>query len=119
MVAPSATKISTVFAGSPSTGGGPSLSSETAARSLESHADLETALAAYSAQRRAHLRFYAWASRLMTPVFQSHLGMLGPPRDRLLHPIARIPWMRRQFLTSLTGAKTGMFGALDPGDYAE
>jgi len=89
------------------------------ARSLSTHADVETALAAYSAQRRAHLRFYAWASRLMTPVFQSHLGMLGPPRDRLLHPIARIPWMRRQFLTSLTGAKTGMFGALDPGDYAE
>ena len=68
--------------------------------------------------RRAHLRFYSWASRLMTPVFQSHLGMLGPPRDRLLHPIARIPWMRRQFLSSLTGAKTGVFGALGPSDYS-
>jgi hypothetical protein len=54
----------------------------------------------------------------MTPVFQSQLGMLGPPRDRLLHPIARIPWMRRQFLASLAGAKTGVFGALDPGDYS-
>ena len=33
----------------------------------------------------------------MTPVFQSHLGMLGPPRDLLLHPIARSPtWMWRQ-----------------------
>ena len=87
-------------------------------RALATHADVDAALAAYSAQRRAHLRFYSWASRLMTPVFQSHLGMLGPPRDRLLHPIARIPWMRRQFLTSLTGAKTGVLGALDPSDYA-
>ena len=88
------------------------------ARCLETHADVDAALAAYSAERRAHLRFYAWASRLMTPVFQSHLGMLGPPRDLLLHPIARIPWMRRQFLASLAGAKTGVLGALDPSDYS-
>ena len=88
------------------------------ARCLGAHADIDVALAAYSAERRAHLRFYAWASRLMTPVFQSHLGMLGPPRDLLLHPIARIPWMRRQFLASLAGAKTGVLGALDPGDYS-
>ena len=88
------------------------------ARCLETHADVDAALAAYSAERRAHLRFYAWASRLMTPVFQSHLGMLGPPRDLLLHPIARIPWMRHQFLASLTGAKTGVLGALDPSDYS-
>lgn len=87
-------------------------------RCLATHADVDAALAAYSAQRRAHLPVYSWASRLMTPVFQSHLGVLGPPRDRLLHPIARIPWMRRQFLTSLTGAKTGVFGALDPDDYS-
>jgi 2-polyprenyl-6-methoxyphenol hydroxylase-like FAD-dependent oxidoreductase len=87
-------------------------------RCLQTHAGVGAALAAYSAQRRAHLRFYAWASRLMTPVFQSHLGMLGPPRDRLLHPIARIPWMRRQFLATLAGAKTGVLGALDPRDYS-
>ncbi len=83
------------------------------ADSLATHSDVDAALAAYSARRRAHLRFYSWASRLMTPVFQSHLGALGPPRDRLLHPLARIPWMRRQFLSTLAGAKTGVFGALD------
>jgi 2-polyprenyl-6-methoxyphenol hydroxylase-like FAD-dependent oxidoreductase len=86
-------------------------------RCLAAHADVDAALAAYSSARRAHLRFYSWASRLMTPVFQSHLGVLGPPRDLLLHPLARIPWMRRQFLASLAGAKTGVLGALDPADY--
>jgi 2-polyprenyl-6-methoxyphenol hydroxylase-like FAD-dependent oxidoreductase len=82
---------------------------------LERHG-VEAALAAYSEARRAHLRFYSWASRLMTPVFQSHLGMLGPPRDLLMQPLARIPWVRRQFLGSLAGAKTGVLGTLDYAD---
>jgi 2-polyprenyl-6-methoxyphenol hydroxylase-like FAD-dependent oxidoreductase len=89
------------------------------ADSLSRHAGVETALAAYSARRRPHLRLYSWATRLMTPVFQSHHGVLGPPRGLLLHPIARIPWMRRQFLSTLAGAKTGAAGALDPSDYAD
>jgi len=83
------------------------------ARCLERHAGVDAALAAYSEARRAHLRFYSWASRLMTPVFQSHLGVLGPPRDLLLHPVSRIPWMRRQFVASLAGAKTGVLSTLD------
>lgn len=82
------------------------------AQALSDHADLPAALAAYSARRRAHLRYYAWASRLLTPVFQSGLGALGPPRDHLMRPLSRIPWIRRQFLASLAGAKTGLFGTL-------
>jgi 2-polyprenyl-6-methoxyphenol hydroxylase-like FAD-dependent oxidoreductase len=80
---------------------------------LERHSSVDAALAAYSEARRAHLRFYSWASRLMTPVFQSHLGALGPPRDLLLHPVSRIPWMRRQFVSALAGAKTGVLSTLD------
>jgi 2-polyprenyl-6-methoxyphenol hydroxylase-like FAD-dependent oxidoreductase len=83
------------------------------ARCLEAHGDIAAALAAYSHARRAHLRFYAWASRAMTPVFQSRLGLLGPPRDVLLGPLARIPWLRRQFVATLAGAKTGVFRTLD------
>ncbi len=36
-----------------------------------------------------------------------------PPRDLLLHPVSRIPWMRRQFVASLAGAKTGVLSTLD------
>jgi FAD-dependent urate hydroxylase len=83
------------------------------ARCLERHSSVDAALSAYSEARRAHLRFYSWASRLMTPVFQSHLGLLGPPRDLLLHPVSRIPWLRRQFVSALAGAKTGVLSRLD------
>jgi 2-polyprenyl-6-methoxyphenol hydroxylase-like FAD-dependent oxidoreductase len=80
-------------------------------RCLAAHPDdLGAALAAFARARVDQLRYYAWASRLLTPMFQSRLGFLGPPRDALLHPIARIPYVRRQFLSSLAGTKTGLIG---------
>ena len=69
-------------------------------------------LPAYSAARRDHVRYYQWASRLMTPVFQSRLNVLGPPRDLLMHPAAKVPYLRRQSLLSLAGRKTGLFSQL-------
>ena len=45
-------------------------------------------------------------SRLMTPVFQSNLVPLGWARDAFLGPIGRIPWARRQFVTTLMGIRT-------------
>lgn len=77
------------------------------ARCLAAVPTLPRALGAYAAARRAQLRYYAWASRLLTPVFQSRLGFLGPPRDLLMHPLARVPYVRGQFLASLAGEKTG------------
>jgi 2-polyprenyl-6-methoxyphenol hydroxylase-like FAD-dependent oxidoreductase len=64
-------------------------------------------LAAFAKARRAHVRYYAWASRLLTPLFQSRIDVLGPPRDALMGPSQRIPLVRRQFLASLAGAKAG------------
>ena len=62
--------------------------------------------AAHAASRRAHVRYYTWCSRLMTPVFQSDLVPIAWGRDLLLEPIARIPWVRRQFVTTLMGSRT-------------
>lgn len=42
----------------------------------------------------------------MTPVFQSDLTPLAWPRDILAEPIARVPWVRRQFVTTLMGIRT-------------
>jgi 2-polyprenyl-6-methoxyphenol hydroxylase-like FAD-dependent oxidoreductase len=79
------------------------------ARCLAAHpGDVEAALSAFARDRRGQLRYYAWASRLLTPMFQSRLGFLGPPRDALLHPASRIPYVRRQFLASLAGTKGGL-----------
>ena len=69
--------------------------------------DVAHALPAFTRARRAHLRFYSWSSRALTPVFQSSAGALAWPRDRLMHPAARVPWVRRQMLASLAGVKTG------------
>src|SRR5262245_49581028 len=48
------------------------------AASLRTNArDLPGALSAYASCRRAHVRYYTWCSRLMTPVFQSDLVPIG------------------------------------------
>jgi FAD-dependent urate hydroxylase len=71
--------------------------------------DLPRALAEHGRARTAHVRYYTWCSRLMTPVFQSDLVPLGWARDLLAAPVARIPWVRRQFVTTLMGIRTSPF----------
>jgi 2-polyprenyl-6-methoxyphenol hydroxylase-like FAD-dependent oxidoreductase len=63
------------------------------ADAIEAHAgrDLGAALAAYDAAQRRHITVYTWMSRLMTPLFQSKLAFLGPPRDLLLEPESTPP----------------------------
>jgi 2-polyprenyl-6-methoxyphenol hydroxylase-like FAD-dependent oxidoreductase len=76
--------------------------------------DLSTALARHAAARAGHIRYYTWCSRLMTPVFQSGLVPLGWGRDALLEPLARIPWVRRQFVTTLMGIRTSPWTVMKP-----
>jgi len=68
----------------------------------------------YSARRRAHVQFYSWASRWLTPFFQSSFPVLAPARDLVAMPLHAWPWYRRQMLTSLAGMKTGIFTELPP-----
>ena len=71
-------------------------------------ADLETALAAHAADRRAHVRWYSWWTRLMMPVFQSDLAPLAIPRDLLAGPMGGIGWVRKQMVRQLGGAQVGV-----------
>jgi 2-polyprenyl-6-methoxyphenol hydroxylase-like FAD-dependent oxidoreductase len=75
---------------------------------LATHGDVDAALAAYERRRRAQTRFYATASRLLTPLFGSTLSPLALPRDRLGHRACRVPWLRREMLASLAGVKRGL-----------
>ncbi len=68
--------------------------------------DLPRALEQHARARAAQVRYYTWCSRLMTPVFQSDLIPVGWARDAFLGPIGRIPWVRRQFVTTLMGIRT-------------
>ena len=57
----------------------------------------------YTRRRRRHVRFYAFASRWMTPFFQSGRDRLAPPRDALIGPAARVPWIGRQMVRTMAG----------------
>lgn len=59
--------------------------------------------AGYTRRRHAHVRFYAFASRWMTPFFQSGRDRLAVPRDALAGPIARVPWVGRQMVRTMAG----------------
>lgn len=78
------------------------------ARALAAHADPDRALPAWARRRRDHVRYYQFASRLLTPWFQSNLRALPWLRDRVLARVARWPWIGTQFLHTLAGTKTGI-----------
>jgi 2-polyprenyl-6-methoxyphenol hydroxylase-like FAD-dependent oxidoreductase len=76
-------------------------------RALESAPTLDEALAAYTASRRAHLDYYQFATRWLTPFFQSDLTVLGPLRDAFMGPFGRIPFVEREMIRSMAGTKAG------------
>lgn len=96
---------------SPQLGAGTSLAladAWTLARALERHAELDTALQWYDDQRRAHVRWYRWWTRAMTPVFQGDLTALALPRDLLAPVVARTPGMPRVLVGTLTGDRRSL-----------
>ncbi|MGC4093743.1 MAG: NAD(P)/FAD-dependent oxidoreductase [Polyangiaceae bacterium] len=83
---------------------------------LSSEPDLGAALGSYSTARADTSRFYQWASRWLTPVFQSDLTWLGPVRDAVFPTLCRIPPLHREMLLTLAGHKRGFFAAEAPAD---
>jgi 2-polyprenyl-6-methoxyphenol hydroxylase-like FAD-dependent oxidoreductase len=81
----------------------------TLARSIASHDDLASALAAYSARREAHLRFYTLATRWLTPFFQSDSALLGFVRDYGMSAMGAFPFFRETMTASMCGIMTGVF----------
>lgn len=80
--------------------------------SAVSRLPLKEALSTYSRERRAHLRFYQFATRWTTPFFQSDLLPLGWMRDAVFPLIQRVPVLRRQMTATMAGGKTGPFSSL-------
>jgi 2-polyprenyl-6-methoxyphenol hydroxylase-like FAD-dependent oxidoreductase len=87
----------------------------TLARAIRDHqSSLGAGLAAHVADRRPHVRWYAWLSRLLTPAFQSDLVPMGWARDLAFGPAAKVPWVRRQFATILRGEQTSPWTSWPP-----
>ena len=68
------------------------------------------ALAAYQHERRRHVGIYHFWSRWLTPLFQSERDLMAWGRDRLFHPMSRVPFGRAQMLPVLTGTRRGWWG---------
>jgi 2-polyprenyl-6-methoxyphenol hydroxylase-like FAD-dependent oxidoreductase len=69
------------------------------------------ALPRYTRERRAHLRYYLWATRGLTPLFQSDHDWLGRLRDGLMPIVGKLPWFRRQMCLSMAGHMRGVLRA--------
>ena len=80
--------------------------------------DLPLSLREHAGSRAAHVRYYTWCSRFMTPVFQSDLVPIGWGRDAMMGPIGRIPWVRHQFVKMLMGAQTSPWSTWELPDSA-
>jgi 2-polyprenyl-6-methoxyphenol hydroxylase-like FAD-dependent oxidoreductase len=77
------------------------------ARCVAEHDDVEAALRAYAAARRRHLAYYQWATRWLTPFFQSSWRPLGWMRDLGFGATRWIGPLRRQMVRTMVGVKRG------------
>ncbi|HUH03310.1 MAG TPA: NAD(P)/FAD-dependent oxidoreductase [Kofleriaceae bacterium] len=77
------------------------------ASSVAGHDDLDAALRGYAAARRRHLAYYQWATRWLTPFFQSSWRPLGWMRDLGFGMTGWIRPLRRQMVRTMVGVKRG------------
>jgi 2-polyprenyl-6-methoxyphenol hydroxylase-like FAD-dependent oxidoreductase len=89
----------------------------TLAQKLEQKPTINEALAAYSAERKQHIRFHQKASRLLTPFFQSASKVRAPMRNAALAVMKKIPYFRGQMTRTFAGAKKGVFKTVNPGQW--
>ncbi|MEM7606294.1 MAG: NAD(P)/FAD-dependent oxidoreductase [Myxococcota bacterium] len=78
------------------------------ARWLTNEPNLALAFAGYARERRANQRFYQFASRWLTPFFQSHHAFLGGVRDTLFPLACTVPYLRRRMVRVLGGGERGI-----------
>jgi 2-polyprenyl-6-methoxyphenol hydroxylase-like FAD-dependent oxidoreductase len=85
----------------------------TLAQCFEASDSVQQALQLYSCTRKSHLRYYQSASRMLTPLFQSHSKLGSGLRDMGMGLVCRTPFLKQQMALTLSGTKTGwVFGRL-------
>ncbi len=108
---------------SPQLGQGTNLALEDArvlACCLEAPGTLEQQLESYTRRRRRHVRYYQFASRWLTPFFQSRHHPLGSLRDFAMGATCRFSPTRSLMLATLSGVRNGLLGGnLELGASAE
>ena len=76
--------------------------------------DLTQAFRLYAGARKNHVRFYQYASLLMTSFFQSDSRILPVLRDAFFHPMKQVPFLHREMIRTLAGLKTGLLTSSTP-----
>jgi len=97
---------------SPQLGQGANLAlvdAHTLARALERAESVEDGLYAYSRLRRAHLGWYQFVTRWLTPFFQSDFWPLGIARDVAMGLMCRLPVLRGEMVAMMAGVSLGPF----------
>jgi len=72
--------------------------------------NVDTALKDFYRARRPHIRFYRWASRALTPAFQSDSRVIPWLRDTFLPYANLLPGGRYMTRTTLSGVRKFPFG---------
>ena len=75
---------------------------------------IEASLFAFARARRRHVGYYQWATRMLTPFFQSDVVALGWLRDAFMPVFGRVPWFWRRMCASMVGNQTGVLSAPVP-----
>lgn len=83
------------------------MDAEELARCVARCTNVEHALQRYTDSRREHLGWYQFATRWLTPFFQSDYALLGAVRDTFMGPSCRIPWVGQQMVESMCGLSLG------------
>ncbi|MBX3271782.1 MAG: FAD-dependent monooxygenase [Sandaracinaceae bacterium] len=66
------------------------------------------ALERYSHARAAHLGYYQWATRFLTPFFQSSTTSLAIPRDLFMGLACKLPYVRTRMIRTMCGLERGI-----------
>jgi 2-polyprenyl-6-methoxyphenol hydroxylase-like FAD-dependent oxidoreductase len=77
---------------------------------------VDRALDAYSDARRRHLGYYQFATRALTPFFQSDSRVLAWLRDRVFPTSRWLPWLRRRMVRTMIGIDRGVLRSSVPVD---
>jgi 2-polyprenyl-6-methoxyphenol hydroxylase-like FAD-dependent oxidoreductase len=74
---------------------------------------VDAAIALYRRHRARHLRFYQWASRWLTPLFQRDRVWPTRLRDIAIGRLGRLPVARNGAAALMAGVSLGPFRRLD------
>lgn len=77
-------------------------------RAMEGARTIDDALARYSRGRRDHLGYYQWATRFLTPFFQSDAPLLGWLRDTFMGLTCKVPYVRTRMVRTMCGLDRGV-----------